>query len=100
MMPKVDKPNLMNAPNGLLRDYKNHKETMEASSFDGFAHRDEALSVVSETSILPWFVFLFFLVMEMLPIFLKLMQGRDSYDEAVTLKEAQFKQEALDPEMG
>lgn len=82
----------------ITRDYKNHKETMEASSFDGFSHRDEALSVIAERSILPWFVFLFFLVMEMLPIFLKLMQGRDSYDEAVSLKEAQFKQEALDPE--
>ncbi|HRH30897.1 MAG TPA: DUF4407 domain-containing protein [Candidatus Paceibacterota bacterium] len=57
---------------------------------DGLSHRYEALKDVAGTSLLVWAVFLMFFVFESLSIILKMMMGRDEYDEHIRLQREKF----------
>jgi hypothetical protein len=75
-----------------LNNY-NSSETAStnARALDGFSHRYNALGVVAkETPVLVYAVFIMFFIFESLVVLLKMMMGRDAYDEAIRLQNLEF----------
>ncbi len=61
-------------------------ETITDSKQDGYADRSQAMWLVAkDNKILFFFFFLFFLTLESMAVLMKLMSGKDNYDEAVRL---------------
>lgn len=79
-----------------LQDVENAQITkIAAIKDDGFSHRYEALQIVAKRSFFVYAWLLLFIVIEALPIILKMMMGKDVYEEAIHAEAAQVKAEKI-----
>lgn len=63
---------------------------VEAQKIDGFSDRYDALHVVAGRNVFVYAWFLLFILIEALTIIVKMMMGRDAYDDALQLQSQQF----------
>lgn len=85
--------------NRLTADFLTQKKKLETMPLDGFNHRYKALKALMSESAFVFIVFLFFLVLEALPLIMKIMMGDDLHNEAIKQQEEGYRMNVVTAKM-
>ncbi|MCX6755143.1 MAG: DUF4407 domain-containing protein [Candidatus Nomurabacteria bacterium] len=84
-------PELLEKISTAKKFFEERKEAIMTEKADGYSDRYTAMwAIAKKTPILFWSLFIFFFILESLVVLMKLMSGKDTYEEAIALQKEKY----------